>query len=195
MSSRKLTREKSELRARMKELRDSLDAGEWAMRSAEIIRRVLELPEVAVADTVSAYLAFGSEIQTGELIEELDRAGKRVAVPRLEEGEMTMVVYRPGDPLGTSSYGMPEPSAGEAMEPKLLDLLITPGLAFDHRGFRLGYGGGFYDRYVRRTRPEALRVGVAFSVQLVDEIPNGPSDQRIDRIVTEERTVVLPGRT
>jgi 5-formyltetrahydrofolate cyclo-ligase len=76
-----------------------------------------------------------------------------------------------------------------------LDLLITPGLAFDHGGFRLGYGGGFYDRFVHRTRAEALRVGIAFSIQIVDEVPHGPSDQRIDRIVTEDRTVVLPART
>jgi 5-formyltetrahydrofolate cyclo-ligase len=195
MSSGALKSAKRELRARMKAVRASIDAGDRAAWSEDIVRRVLELPELAVADTVSAFLAFGSEMPTDELIAELDQAGKRVAVPLLRDGEIEMVAYRPGDPLETSSYGMSEPSAGKPVEPRALDLLITPGLAFDRRGFRLGFGGGFYDRYVRRTRPEALRVGIAFDAQLVDDVPHGPSDQRIDRIVTEDRTVVLPPRT
>jgi len=68
---------------------------------------------------------------------------------------------------------------------------VIPGLAFDRDGFRLGYGGGFYDRYVRRTRPEALRVGVCFSEQVVEDVPHGDADERVDRIVTQDGVIVI----
>jgi 5-formyltetrahydrofolate cyclo-ligase len=66
-----------------------------------------------------------------------------------------------------------------------VDLVITPGLAFDRRGHRLGYGGGHYDRYFARLQRSALRVGVGFSIQLVDELPTEPSDRPVDLVVTD----------
>ncbi|MDP9296809.1 MAG: 5-formyltetrahydrofolate cyclo-ligase [Actinomycetota bacterium] len=194
MSSKKLSREKRELRRRMKALRDGLDPGERARSADRIVELLLALPEVRDGGTVSAYFAFGSEIPTVELLARLDGDRKRIALPLVRDGEMTMVSYRPGDALTMSAYGAHEPTGGAEIAPTEVDVFITPGLAFDRRGFRLGYGGGFYDRYLRRARPDALRFGVCYSAQLVDEVPSGLSDERVDRIVTEEGTTVFPPR-
>jgi 5-formyltetrahydrofolate cyclo-ligase len=188
MSSKKLSREKREFRRRMKALRDGLDPDERAASAERIVERLLALPEVQDATTVSAYFAFGSEIPTVDLLASLDGEGRRIALPLVRHGEMTMVSYRLGDALAMSAYGANEPAAGAEVLPTDVDVFITPGLAFDRLGFRLGYGGGFYDRYFRRARPDALRLGVCYSAQLVEEVPSGPSDEPVDRIVTEEGT-------
>lgn len=72
-------------------------------------------------------------------------------------------------------------------------MVITPGLAFDRRGFRLGYGGGYYDQYLTRLRPETTRVGIGFSIQLIDRIPEEPLDQRVHFVVTDAELVDCRG--
>ena len=193
MSSKKLSREKREFRRRMKALRDELDPDERARSARRIVECLLALPAVQDATTVSAYFAFGSEIPTVDLLAGLDGEGRRIALPLVRDGEMTMVSYRLGDALAMSSYGANEPTVGVEIAPTDVDVFITPGLAFDRLGFRLGYGGGFYDRYFRRARPDALRIGVCYAAQLVQEVPSGPSDEPVDSIVTEEG--IVPGST
>jgi 5-formyltetrahydrofolate cyclo-ligase len=191
MSDRKLTRAKRELRERMRGVRNGIDPHRREGWSSTIVGAVHELPEVVAARTVTAYLSFGSEIATGELIAALDAEGKRVGVPIVRDGEMVMVAFRPGDPTERSEFGMQEPVGGEEIPAQEVDALVIPGLAFDGDGFRLGYGGGFYDRYVRRTRPEALRVGICFTEQIVDGVPHGDADESIDRIVTQDGTISI----
>ena len=94
-----------------------------------------------------------------------------------------------GDPLLPTGYGPREPSRRIPLEPAEVDLIITPGLAFDRRGFRLGYGGGHYDRFLTRVRPDSIRIGLAFSVQLVDRVPEEPSDQKVHFVVTDAEIV------
>jgi 5-formyltetrahydrofolate cyclo-ligase len=96
------------------------------------------------------------------------------------------VGYRSGDPVKPSSFGALEPAAGEPVGPEEIDVVVVPGLAFDRRGHRVGYGGGFYDRFLGRLRPDALTVGICFSVQVVDEVPHGRGDRPVDLVVTEQ---------
>jgi 5-formyltetrahydrofolate cyclo-ligase len=70
-----------------------------------------------------------------------------------------------------------------------VDLVVTPGLAFDRRGYRVGYGGGFYDRYLARLRPNAARTAIGFSFQVVEEVPADPGDERVHLVVTEAETI------
>ncbi|HEY2802492.1 MAG TPA: 5-formyltetrahydrofolate cyclo-ligase [Actinomycetota bacterium] len=191
MSDRKLTRAKRELRERMRGVRNGIDPHRREGWSSAIVGAAHEIPEVVAARTVTAYRSFGSEIPTGELIAALDAEGKRVGLPVVRDAEIVMVAFRPGDPTARSEFGMEEPVGGEEIPPLEVDALVIPGLAFDGEGFRLGYGGGFYDRYVRRTRPEALRVGICFSEQLVEEVPHGDGDERVDRIVTQDGTISI----
>jgi 5-formyltetrahydrofolate cyclo-ligase len=175
----------------MKAARDAMDPHRREVWSSAIVGAVHELPEVVAARTVTAYLSFGSEIATSELIGILDTEGKRVGVPVVRDGEIVMVTYRPDDETVRSDFGMEEPAGSAEIPPEEVDVLVIPGLAFDRSGFRLGYGGGFYDRYVRRTRPEALRVGICFSDQVVDAVPHGDGDERVDRIVTQDGTIAV----
>ncbi|MFL5738436.1 MAG: 5-formyltetrahydrofolate cyclo-ligase [Actinomycetota bacterium] len=191
MSDRKITRAKRELRERMRDVRAAIDPHRATVWSSAIVGSVHELTEVVAARTVTAYLSFGSEIPTGELIGILDTEGKRVGVPVVRDGEIVMVAYRPGDATVRSDFGMEEPSAGEGIPPQEVDALVIPGLAFDRQGFRLGYGGGFYDRYVRRTRPETFRVGICFSEQIVEDVPHGDGDERVDRVVTQDGDISI----
>jgi len=73
----------------------------------------------------------------------------------------------------------------------MVDVVVTPGLAFDREGNRLGYGGGYYDRYLQRMGRAAARVGIAFSLQIVDRVPAEPGDQRVDVIVTDQEVLDL----
>jgi 5-formyltetrahydrofolate cyclo-ligase len=79
------------------------------------------------------------------------------------------------------------------VDPASIDLVVTPGLAFDRRGRRLGYGGGHYDRFLRRLPPSTIRVGIGFAAQVVDRVPAGPTDEPLDALVTEEG-LIRPGR-
>lgn len=153
--------------------------------SGEVARNVLALPAVVDATTVMAFSSFGSEVDTAPIIERLERDGRRVALPRVEGLNIVAVAYRPGDQVKPSSFGAPEPASGEKVAPGEIDVVIVPGLAFDRAGHRVGYGRGFYDRFLATLRPDALTVGICFFVQLVDEVPHGRGDRPVDLVVTE----------
>jgi 5-formyltetrahydrofolate cyclo-ligase len=187
-ASHRLKARKRALRRAAIERRDLLSAGERSAKSERIVDRALGLPEVGAARTVMAFWSFGSEVQTAALIQRLHEAGKRVVLPRIVEGEIAAVTYAPGDPVAATSFGAMEPVGAELVPAEDVDVVIVPGVAFDRRGGRVGYGGGFYDRLLSRA-PSAPAVAVAFDVQLVDGVPQGRNDSRVDVIVTEDEVI------
>lgn len=190
--SHRLRQRKRALRRAVVERRGRLSADERAEKSEAIASRVLSLPEVRAAGTVMAFWSFGSEVETSPLIERLHGAGKRVLLPRTDADEVAAVGYAPGDPVVATSFGAMEPAGLEVVRPEEVDVVIAPGVAFDRRGARVGYGGGFYDRFLSRTRPDAPVVAIAFSLQVVDEVPEGRGDRRVDAIVTEDEVIRRP---
>ncbi len=191
-ASHRLKGRKRAVRRAAIERRDLLSEDERSTKSERIVERVLALPEVGAAGTVMAFWSFGSEVQTSALIEQLHGSGTRVVLPRIAEGELEAVAYAPGDPVTATSFGAMEPAGADVVPAEDVDVVIVPGVAFDRRGGRVGYGGGFYDRLFSRA-PAVPAVAVAFAVQLVDEVPQGRSDSRVDVIVTEDE-VIRPGR-
>lgn len=178
--------------------RDELDAKDRADRSRRIADRVLGLPEVLEAGTIMVFWSFGSEVETAPLIERLREAGARVALPRVEDREVVAVAHSPGGAMAPSRFGGMEPTGADVLEPDQVDLVIAPGVAFDRQGGRVGYGGGFYDRFLGRVRAGVPAIAVAFAVQLVDRVPEGPMDRRVDVIVTEDeviRCATAPGES
>jgi 5-formyltetrahydrofolate cyclo-ligase len=151
--------------------------------------RLFSVPEVHAARTVLLFYAFGSEVGTAGMADRAVRAGKRLLLPYLEGGAMEAAEVLPGDRLVPTDYGPKEPSRRVPVDPGEVDVVVTPGLAFDGVGRRLGYGKGFYDRYLRRLRPEAVRVGIGFSIQMVDEVPADPSDERVHLVVTDAEVI------
>jgi 5-formyltetrahydrofolate cyclo-ligase len=187
-ASHRLKARKRAVRRAAIERRDLLSAQERSDKSERIVEGVLSLPEVGAAGTVMAFWSFDSEVETSALIKRLHEAGKRVVLPRIAEGEIAAVAYAPGDPVTATSFGAMEPAGAEVVTAEDVDVVIVPGVAFDRRGGRVGYGGGFYDRLFSRA-PAVPAVAVAFAVQLVDEVPQGRSDRRVDAIVTEDEVI------
>ena len=120
------------------------------------------------------FLSFGSEVQTDGIIRWGRENGKRIVVPRCcpEGRRLTPCLIEEFAELETGSYGIREPKAELARPVPAgeIDAVLIPAVAFDRRGYRIGYGGGYYDRFLPKV-PRSLRIGVAFSRQIVAEIP------------------------
>jgi 5-formyltetrahydrofolate cyclo-ligase len=158
-----------------------------------VAERFLELPEVAEPSVVMAFSSFGSELSTLPLIEGLLARGHTVALPRIVASELQARTWRPGEPTTQTAFGALEPAGGEVVEPDRIDVVATPAVAFDRVGRRVGYGGGFYDRFFPLMRSDALRVGVGFGLQLLErDLPEGAFDLRVDVVITGSETVRCP---
>jgi 5-formyltetrahydrofolate cyclo-ligase len=156
--------------------------------------RVLALPAVRDARTVMLFSSFGSEVDTGLLADRLHRSGVRVLLPFLDGRELHAAAHRAGDELVPSSYGAKEPAGRTPVDPMEIDVVVVPGLAFDREGYRVGYGAGYYDRFLSGLSGGTVRVGLCFSEQLVDAVPHGPADEPVDVIVTPTETIERPLR-
>lgn len=174
----------------MRALRDGISPPEQARLSARVRDRVLALEEVRSAGTVLVFYAFGSEVRTEGIIGAVVGRGGRVLLPVVEGHRLRAAPYRPGDPLRPGSSGISEPPGPDGIPAQEVDVVIAPGLAFDREGNRLGYGRGYFDRFLATVRPDAARIGVGFHVQLVDRVPHGPADQPLSLVVTDVETVV-----
>jgi 5-formyltetrahydrofolate cyclo-ligase len=197
MNAGELKKAKRDVRRIVLAARDALGEAERTPRSAAIHERFLALPEVERAGTVMLFWSFGSEVSTPPLIERLHARATRVALPRIRgPRDLEVVGFAPADPVRETSFGAREPTGGPVLDPSSIDLVVTPGVAFDRTGGRIGYGGGFYDRFLLVTRPGVPRVSLAFDLQVLDvPLPAGAFDLRVDLIVTETRTVRCPPRT
>jgi len=181
--------EKRELRARVRAARDGLPAKMREALGALVIQKLFSVPGFVDAQTVLVFSSFGSEVPTAPILDRLHRENRRVALPRVRGDAMEARSYRPGDPTVVASFGAMEPVDGVQMAPGDLDAVIVPGLAFDRRGFRVGYGGGHFDRFLERVRGDALTVGICFAVQLVDRVPTEPHDLPVRWVVTDREAI------
>ena len=134
------------------------------------------------------FWSFGSEVPTYPLIERLHERGVAVALPRIEGADLVPIPYVPGDPTTTTSFGAEEPVGGMRLDPSSIEVVAVPGVAFDRQGRRIGYGGGYYDRFLRGM--PAFTVGLGFGLQVLDEdLPGGGFDVPVDAIVSEGETI------
>lgn len=178
----------------MRELRASLAPEVRREFSRRICLHLVSLKEFQEAGTILFFVPFDAEV---DLLPALGRAlleGKRVGLPRTLISRKALVfhqLFTLGE-LVPGPYGIPEPPAtNPRLFPERSELILVPGLAFDRRGYRLGYGGGFYDRVLGRVR--ALKVAPAFSLQIVEEIPREEHDLPVDVLVTEEGVFRVSG--
>lgn len=176
---------KKQIREDAKAQRALISSEERREWSRSIGNRVL--PLLRPYTTIMLYASKSPEVDTGHLIERLLSAGKKVIVPIIEKDTRSLRLSFLPDPscLVVSTFQVPEPVCHEIRaSPEDVEIAIVPLIAFDARGNRLGYGAGYYDRFLTRF-PHIVKIGIAFSSQQVNEIPHDADDIRMDFIVTE----------
>ncbi len=185
---RAVAREKTALRAAAREKRNGLDAKRRAEWSEAICRRLLEWSVFQTAKTVYFYYPLGSEADLLPAARALLESGKQVGFPRTSGEEMEFYPVRSLEEFQEGAFHVMEP-AGEKPLREEQPLILAPGLAFDERKGRIGYGKAYYDRYFQRY-PQACRAGICFETQMVAQIPREVHDCIMDYLVTEKRIIV-----
>lgn len=181
--------EKQRLRKRQRSLLKSFGPEARAREEGELYPRLLHNPLWREAELLYAYLPMPFEFRLEPLMREAFAAGKQVAVPRLAEGALRFVLIPSLDEeWSVHAFGMREPPAEfpELEAEHILGrnrLILVPGLAFDRDGYRLGFGGGYYDRFLSGIGAKLPKVGICYSVQLLDKVPREPHDQQLDRVI------------
>lgn len=180
---------KAELRRELTRRLGTLGPGERAAASAAACATLASLDLFAKAQTVMLYFPLRSELDVSPLA----GMGRRVCVPRVDwdSGAMTPVLvgdWERGGIAGERGIRQPRSDLPD-VDSAELDAVVVPGLGFDVNRNRLGRGGGFYDRFLARVLPRAVKVGIGFDVQIVEAIPIGPDDVRLDAVVTDRRVI------
>lgn len=185
--------DKAAFRAEWKRRERELSPGELAESNGRLCRRFLALPQVEEARTVLLFFGMGAEVDTRPLLEELTRRGKRVLLPRcLSQGQMEARRYAP-DRLTRHQYGMLEPGQDcERVEKSGIDLILVPALCYDTQCYRMGRGGGFYDRYL--TGFAGATVGLCRDALLCGGVPREPWDRPVELVLTETKRFCPSGK-
>ncbi|MFH2005210.1 MAG: 5-formyltetrahydrofolate cyclo-ligase [bacterium] len=189
--SEDLRNNKRRLRRRILAERDRLTADQIALRSARLHAALFALPEYQAAATVHLFAPFGSEVNTRPILRQLWDRQRCAVLPRVAPNrQLDHLAVGGWQDLEPGFRGIPEPSARcRETRPRDVDLVLVPGVAFDRRGGRLGYGGGYYDRFLQDC--PAPRVALTFALQLVDEVPREPHDLLVNKIVTDEGVIEI----
>ncbi len=182
------------LRQKILGARDGLSDKVRQAKSISVMQNFWTLQGMQQWSTLFIYVNFRSEVETLELIKKCINRDIRVAVPLVEASAVRMIPLLIKDPeqdLVPGYYNIPEPDPKKSLrlEPGEIDAAVIPGSVFDIHGGRLGYGGGYYDRFLLNDAPQAKRIGLAFELQVVDNVPLEPHDQPLDILITEERIV------
>jgi len=179
------------IRNRMKGTREKLDPEQRLALSNTICSEILRI--IPLKAITMVYAAKGNEVETGDLIKTLIKRGSKVVVPIIEKETCSLRLSYLIDPcdLVISTFSVPEPIGKEiTANPEDLNFVIIPVLAFDREGNRLGYGAGYYDRFLGSCK-ETVKIGAAYSFQGVNLLPSDNFDIKIDMVVTEEGCTIF----
>ncbi len=181
--------EKRLLREGMRKLRERLSDNDVKEKSSAIIKRLLQREEYGKAKTVLFYMGVNKEVKTEEAVKASLDAGKTVAVPvsDLENRRITPVKINSLTSLKPGAYGILEPEGGKELDAAEIEIAVIPGLAFDSDGNRLGYGLGFYDRFLKKI--SAKKIALAYDIQIVDRVLSTENDVPMDLIITEAQVI------
>jgi 5-formyltetrahydrofolate cyclo-ligase len=185
-------RAKVALRKRARGVRGALTEAAAAERSRSILERLLSLDVVTSARTIALFEAMTArrEVDVRDLDPWARARGISVVYPSMSREAWSMTFRDPGAPGNMADRGFgflePDPNLPEATE---IDVVITPALLVDGRGYRLGYGGGFYDRALARLKPHAKAVCVVYHFQLAADLPTAETDVPVDLIVTDQKVI------
>lgn len=162
--------------------------------SQGIAAQLFALPEYMAAKTIMYFVNFNKEVATLDMIPQTLSHDKRVVVPKTIHKERRMIlseIFDVDEDLAPGLWNIPEPKPDKMrpVAPKDIDFVVVPGVAFDEAGNRMGYGGGYYDRFFPELRDGVPLVAVTFELQMLPLIPVAPWDRQVDIIVTEKRII------
>jgi 5-formyltetrahydrofolate cyclo-ligase len=191
-----LKKAKKSLRASVLAARDAMPEALRQSAAKAIIERVAALPVYQNAASVMTYMSFGTELDTHGFFDRLLRDGKMAVLPRADRTTKQLSLHRVKgrDDLVAGVWGILEPKDDLPTVPiTQIDMLLMPGVAFDRKGNRLGYGAGFYDRMLSAAGDKKpVRVVAAFDEQVVDAVPHDDTDRRIHILVTSTFILEIP---
>jgi len=181
------------LRSRIRQQRRTLTAEEARRHAERLAEHTIHHPMLVKRQHIAAYLAHDGEIDPAPLLQRLREQGRSIYLPVLmpfEHGKLWFAHYRPGDTLVANRFGIPEPARLRLVAPRNLDLVLTPLVAFDDAGHRIGMGGGFYDRSfaflrIRNLWRKPRLLGLAYEFQHMPRITPGHWDVPLDGVATE----------
>ena len=169
------------LREKFKEKRRSLSKKDVMEKSIKIFRNLLNQKHFKQASVINTYISFKNEVKTQPILNHCFGNDKRVCVPS-KRGNL---LYTKCEKIRRGDFGCPEPKTKKTIGKEKIDLVLVPGLVFDQRGHRIGYGNGFYDKFLSNIKAE--KIGLAYNFQLIEKIPKEEHDQKLGMVVTEEK--------
>ena len=166
-------------------MRNKIPKGEVLERSKKIINNLIALKEYNESRTIMYYVSFNNEVYTHDIIKK-ELKQRKIAIPKVvnQEIEPSLIIDF-GNLISTGKFGILEPIELLKVSYKNIDSVILPGLVFDKKGNRIGYGYGHYDKFLGKVK-HAVKIGLAYDFQIVDEVPNDKHDVPVDFIVSEK---------
>lgn len=182
---------KTEIRKYIKEMKKNLTEEEIQLRSNRIAKKLFAQPFYKQAECIYLYVSYNQEIDTVGIIKHILEDNKRVAVPKVVDKNMEFHEISSLNQLSEGAFGIQEPTVNKPVsgDPEWAssNLMIIPGLAFDKKGSRIGYGGGYYDRYLHKYADKiGLKIALAYDFQVLEQIDIESYDEKIDGIITDE---------
>ena len=189
-----IEKQKSSLRERILALRRAQSSRDIEKKSGDIRRKLFTFVPFCQAETILFYLAIKDEVQTEKMIEESLQKGKRVAAPLIDWQRKKILPSEIKDltkDIEISVFKIPQPKNNlySPFSPVNIDIVIVPGVVFDRKGNRLGFGGGFYDRFLGKLSNRTKLVALAFELQLVDNVSSQSYDIAVDYLITEREII------
>ena len=175
---------KEELRKIVKGYRKTLSNEDAAIKSITILNKLFETEQYKNAECVYCYIDFRNEVKTMPLVRKALKDGKRVAVPRISGETMEFYYINGHDELEEGNFGIMEPSMACKLASETDALMIMPGMAFDKDRHRIGFGGGFYDRYLERENTH-FKIALAYHFQIFEQVPHEPHDICPDMVISD----------
>lgn len=187
-----LHKKKEVLRERLLKQRKAISDADFEQHSLQIIQKVREEDDFSKADTVHCYVSMNArgEVETRRFIRGMLQGDKKevvVPITNFEEGTLSHIRLSSFDQLESNKWGVLEPRKGEEVSPSVLDLVIVPMVGGDEHCNRIGYGKGFYDRFLREVG--CPKIGLIFDQNIVSRLPAEKFDIPLDKIITEKRII------
>ena len=173
---------KQELRQRIRQQKRAMSPEEIESRSSQLCEKFLKSDAYQSCRCLYGYLPYNQEVRTWHILEQALKDGKKVAVPKVYGDEMKFLYLTDFTQLTTGYAGIPEPSFDEPVAEDKTALVLMPGLAFDKEGHRIGYGGGFYDKFLSKE-PEHPTLALCYEFQMVESLETEEFDIPVDTVI------------